>query len=185
MTTTRSDIFRCESCGTKNRVPASATGVPKCGKCGSPLPWVTEAGDDDFDDIAMTSKVPVLVDLWAEWCPPCRMVSPVLDQMAKERAGQLKLVKVNVDNWRGVRRPEHPDAPAHCRRGGCWPPGGRLAGPCAEELGRRRPGRHALARLRYSSAFRPATMRKMSPKDPTSPWRRRIMSATTPVQPVW
>jgi thioredoxin 2 len=98
MTTTRSDIVRCESCGTKNRVPASAAGVPKCGKCGSALPWVTEAGDDDFDGIAMTSKVPVLVDLWAEWCPPCRMVSPVLDQMAKERAGQLKLVKVNVDN---------------------------------------------------------------------------------------
>lgn len=104
MTTTRSDIFRCESCGTKNRVPASATGVPKCGKCGSPLPWVTEAGDDDFDDIAMTSKVPVLVDLWAEWCPPCRMVSPVLDQMAKERAGQLKLVKVNVDNSPALAR---------------------------------------------------------------------------------
>jgi thioredoxin 2 len=98
MTTTRSDIVPCENCGTKNRVPASATGVPKCAKCATALPWVTEAGDDDFDDIATSSKVPVLVDLWAEWCPPCRMVSPILDQLAKARAGQLKLVKVNVDN---------------------------------------------------------------------------------------
>jgi thioredoxin 2 len=104
MTTTRSDIVRCEQCGTKNRVPASATGLPKCGKCGSPVPWVTEAGDDDFDDIAMASKVPVLVDLWAEWCPPCRLVSPVLDQLAKERAGQLKLVKVNVDSSPALAR---------------------------------------------------------------------------------
>ena len=98
MTTSRSEIVRCENCGTKNRVPASAPGVPKCGKCATALPWVTEAADDDFDSIVMTSRVPVLVDLWAEWCPPCRMVSPVLDQLAKERAGQLKLVKVNVDN---------------------------------------------------------------------------------------
>jgi thioredoxin 2 len=91
------EIVRCETCGTKNRVPVSASGVPKCGKCGSALPWVTEAGDDDFDAVAIRSTIPVLVDLWAEWCPPCRMVSPVLDQLAKERAGRLKLVKVNVD----------------------------------------------------------------------------------------
>jgi thioredoxin 2 len=104
MTAPGSDIVRCDNCGTKNRVPASAAGVPKCGKCGSALPWVAEAGDDDFDAIAMKSTVPVLVDLWAEWCPPCRMVSPVLDQMAKERAGHLKLVKVNVDNAPGLAR---------------------------------------------------------------------------------
>jgi thioredoxin 2 len=98
------DIVRCEACGTKNRVPASASGVPKCGKCGSALPWVTEAGDDDFDEVANRSTVPVLVDLWAEWCPPCRMVSPVLDQLARERAGRLKLVKVNVDKSPALAR---------------------------------------------------------------------------------
>jgi thioredoxin 2 len=97
MAADRADIVRCANCATKNRVPASAPGVPKCGKCGSPLPWVTEAGDDDFDAVAIASALPVLVDLWAEWCPPCRMVSPALDQLAAERAGHLKLVKVDVD----------------------------------------------------------------------------------------
>ena len=95
--TDKTDIMTCGQCGAKNRVPANASGVPKCGKCASPLPWVTEAGDDDFDEVALAAKVPVLVDLWAEWCPPCRMVSPVLDQLAREMAGQLKLVKVDVD----------------------------------------------------------------------------------------
>jgi len=93
----RTDIARCPECGTKNRVPASASGVPKCGKCGSALPWATEAGDLDFDDVAMASTVPVLVDLWAEWCGPCRMVSPALEQLARDMAGGLKLVKVDVD----------------------------------------------------------------------------------------
>lgn len=60
------------------------------------LPWVAEAGDDDFGEIAERSAVPVMVDFWAVWCGPCRMVSPVLDQLAHERAGQIKLVKVDV-----------------------------------------------------------------------------------------
>jgi thioredoxin 2 len=66
------------------------------------MPWVVEAGDDDFDAVAISSTVPVLVDLWAEWCPPCRMVSPALDQLASERAGHLKLVKVDVDRSPGL-----------------------------------------------------------------------------------
>jgi thioredoxin 2 len=102
MAADRSDIVACRECGTKNRVPASAAGVPKCGKCGSLMPWVVEAGDDDFDAVAISSSVPVLVDLWAEWCPPCRMVSPALDQLASERAGHLKLVKVDVDRSPGL-----------------------------------------------------------------------------------
>ena len=91
------DVARCDSCGKKNRVPAVASGVPKCGNCGASLPWATEAGDRDFDEVVTASAVPVLVDLWAEWCGPCRMVSPALEQIAHEMAGRLKLVKVDVD----------------------------------------------------------------------------------------
>jgi thioredoxin 2 len=58
---------------------------------------VVDAGDDDFTEVAEQSAIPVLVDMWAPWCGPCRMVSPALAQLAEERAGQLKLVKVDVD----------------------------------------------------------------------------------------
>ncbi|MEN3344690.1 MAG: thioredoxin 2 [Arthrobacter sp.] len=90
-------IIKCPHCGTSNRVPAAAEGRPRCGNCQKELPWIVEAGDDDFGEIAERSGVPVLVDFWAVWCGPCRMVSPVLDQLAHERAGQVKLVKVDVD----------------------------------------------------------------------------------------
>jgi thioredoxin 2 len=58
---------------------------------------MVDAGDDSFREIADTAKIPVLVDLWAPWCGPCRMVSPALEQLARGMAGRLKLVKVNVD----------------------------------------------------------------------------------------
>ncbi len=100
----RADVVACDKCGTKNRVPATASGIPKCGKCGTWLPWVTDAGDDDFEEVAVASSVPVLVDLWAEWCGPCRMVSPVLEQLAHRRAGHMKLVKVDVDKSPEIAR---------------------------------------------------------------------------------
>src|SRR6185437_5929921 len=92
------DITRCPNCGRRNRVPAAAAGTPQCGNCHQPLPWIADAGDDSFAEIVEAAKVPVLVDLWAPWCGPCRMVSPALEQLAGERPGALKLVKVNVDN---------------------------------------------------------------------------------------
>jgi len=91
------ELTTCPHCGRKNRVPTAATGTPRCGNCHQPLPWIVNAGDDSFAEVAEKSKVPVLVDLWAPWCGPCRMVSPALAQLATERAGSLKLVKVNVD----------------------------------------------------------------------------------------
>jgi thioredoxin 2 len=80
-----------------NRVPAAAAGTPRCGKCHQPLPWITDADDATFTEVAEGAKIPVLIDLWAPWCGPCRMVSPALEQVARDLAGQVKLVKVNVD----------------------------------------------------------------------------------------
>ena len=91
------DLIKCPNCGRRNRVPAAANGTPRCGNCHKPLPWIVEAGDDDFAEVAEQASVPALVDLWAPWCGPCRMVSPALEQLATEMAGKLKLVKVNVD----------------------------------------------------------------------------------------
>ncbi|MFG2525529.1 thioredoxin [Streptomyces sp. NPDC048527] len=97
MATSRTKTVVCESCGRKNRVPAVGAGRPKCGNCGTPLPWIVDAGDDDFAEIAEKAAPIVLVDLWATWCGPCRMVSPALEQVARELAGKIKLVKVDVD----------------------------------------------------------------------------------------
>ncbi|WP_111508923.1 thioredoxin [Mycobacterium kyogaense] len=91
------DVVTCPHCGKRNRVPAVADGTPRCGNCHQWLPWVVNAGDQDYADVVDTADVPVLVDLWATWCGPCRMVSPALEKLAGERAGQLKLVKVDVD----------------------------------------------------------------------------------------
>jgi thioredoxin 2 len=97
VTTTNATVVVCSRCGKKNRVRASGPGTPRCGNCGAALPWIVDAGDDDFAGIAETADVPVLVDLWAPWCGPCRMVSPALERIANDYAGRVKLVKVNVD----------------------------------------------------------------------------------------
>jgi thioredoxin 2 len=88
---------KCPHCGKTNRVPSAARGLPHCGNCHRPLPWITSAGDDDFGEVVERAALPVLVDMWATWCGPCRMVSPALEQLATERAGRIKLVKVDVD----------------------------------------------------------------------------------------
>jgi thioredoxin 2 len=92
-----STIVVCDKCGKKNRVPAVATGVPHCANCHATLAWIADAADDDFDEVVEAATLPALVDLWAPWCGPCRMVSPTLEHLAHEFAGRMKLVKVNVD----------------------------------------------------------------------------------------
>jgi thioredoxin 2 len=92
-----SAVTRCPNCGQKNRVPTAAAGTPRCGNCHQPLPWIVDAGDDTFAEVAGKASVPVVVDLWAPWCGPCRMVSPALADLAADFAGRIKLVKVNVD----------------------------------------------------------------------------------------
>src|SRR5688572_33147009 len=105
-----SQVVVCSNCQTKNRVPVVAHGIPRCGKCHTPLPWVVNATDTDFASVAEAATIPVLVDVWAPWCAPCRMVSPALEQLAGELAGRLKLVKVNADDSPAVsnrRSEEH------------------------------------------------------------------------------
>jgi thioredoxin 2 len=88
---------RCPSCGARNRVPVVAKGRPRCGTCKTDLPWLVDAGDTDFDAAISASVMPVLVDLWAPWCGPCRMVAPALENIAADHAGKLRVLKVNVD----------------------------------------------------------------------------------------
>ena len=101
-------IVACPKCSARNRVDERATEMqPVCGKCGTPLPApaATAKGkpqtvtDDSFprDVVQASSTHPVLVDAWAEWCPPCRMIAPVLDELAAESNGRYTIAKLNVD----------------------------------------------------------------------------------------
>lgn len=91
-----STVTPCPSCGTKNRVPAITGGRPRCASCHQDLPWLVDADAASFD-AAVDGSTPVLVDLWAPWCGPCRTMGPELERLSRERAGRLKVVKVNVD----------------------------------------------------------------------------------------
>ncbi len=92
-------IARCPNCGTKNRFPKDKAAQARCGKCGAPLlpDYPVAANERTFREEVEESPIPVLVDFWAPWCGPCRMLAPELEALAKEMAGRLKVVKVNVD----------------------------------------------------------------------------------------
>ena len=89
-------IITCPNCGTKNRVRPTPSGVPRCSVCHNLLPWIVDATQDTFAE-EIAASVPVLVDFWAPWCGPCRMVSPLVARMGGENAGRLKVVKLNTD----------------------------------------------------------------------------------------
>ena len=94
-------VLTCAECGKKNRIAPSERGAPHCGSCGKALPWLVNATDATFD-VEARASVAVLVDLWAAWCGPCRFVGPILEELARDFAGRLKVVKVNVDENRGL-----------------------------------------------------------------------------------
>ena len=101
--TTNQQLIRCSSCGAVNRVPEEKIQEGRaaiCGRCKTPLR--AEAStivvtDGTFTETVERSPLPVLLDLWAPWCGPCKMIAPTLDELAKELAGQVRIAKLNVD----------------------------------------------------------------------------------------
>ena len=97
-------IIRCGNCGMKNRLPRSRLqDKPRCGKCQTPLSIASfydrpaPITDTTFGDEVVSHPGAVLVDCWAPWCGPCRIISPLLEQLASEYAGRLRVGKLNVD----------------------------------------------------------------------------------------
>jgi thioredoxin 1 len=95
----------CEACGTPNQVEPERKGDALCGSCKAPLKFygdVLEGSDATFQKEVLQSKRPVLVDFWAPWCMPCKMLTPILHEVAKEADGRVKVVKINTDDNGGV-----------------------------------------------------------------------------------
>jgi thioredoxin 2 len=97
-------IIRCLNCGAKNRIPENRLNEsPRCGRCGAPLVLAQSQGQPfDVNDLNFEREVvavsgPVIVDCWAPWCAPCRLVTPILEELAAKYTGGVLVAKLNVD----------------------------------------------------------------------------------------
>jgi thioredoxin 2 len=100
--TAASQVVKCPKCGANNRVSIGVTTKqPVCGRCKNPLPPALSkpvtVTDANFQELVGNSPLPVLLDLWAAWCGPCRIIAPTIDQLAEELAGKVLVGKLNVD----------------------------------------------------------------------------------------
>jgi len=103
-------VVACSNCGAKNRVDEAklVTSEARCGRCGERLSAAASGGEQESKPVIITDQTferevvqargrPVLVDCWAPWCGPCRMVGPIMDQLAMESGGHYRIAKLNVD----------------------------------------------------------------------------------------
>lgn len=95
-------LVSCPACAQRNRLPFATLGKEvRCGKCKQPLPppgaTIHLGNDPEFDVLVRESRLPLLVDFWAEWCGPCKMVAPELDKVATQGAGRFLVAKVNTE----------------------------------------------------------------------------------------
>jgi thioredoxin 2 len=99
-TGTRRATLACPSCGTLNRVDLARAGDrPRCGRCREaiPLDQPLPVADANLERVLKDAQVPVLVDFYADWCGPCKVMAPTLDALARRRAGEVLVLKLDTD----------------------------------------------------------------------------------------